>query len=139
MAKTVHYEGWQLACCGDPFKVGDRIEWCVGMSSVDESGIYGEYDGHVDYYENHHLSAEHTDKDKIEHLSGTVNSIKLLYNIYTEKNNVLYPGKSKLIPTDNTEIPHEDIGEYRYNGLIVEVANEIVRPLTDSEFVDLVK
>lgn len=24
---VVSYDSWQMQCCGDPFSVGDKIEW----------------------------------------------------------------------------------------------------------------
>jgi hypothetical protein len=140
MTKVIHYEGWQMECCGDPFKIGDHVEWRVGKMTPDESDICGDYGNkELDYYEDHHDISDKTAKDKFEHLSGRVISIQRLYNIYKEMNGTLYPGKSKLIPASDTGKSFDDMGEYRFNGLIVEVDQEAIRPLTDDEYIEIVR
>ena len=140
MTKIIHYEGWQMECCGDPFKIGDHVEWRVGKMSTDESDVLGEYgDMKVDYFEDHHDISEKTTQAKFEHISGRVASIKSLYNIYSERNGALYPGKSKLIPADNTNRSCDDMGEYHFNGMIVEIDQETIRPLTDREYTEIIR
>lgn len=140
MTKVVHYEGWQMECCGDPFKIGDHVEWRVGKMSTEEFDILGEYgDMSIDYYEDHHDITDKTDKDTFAHLSGKVTSIKYLYNIYEEINNTLYPRQAKVVPVNATTRLYDDMDEYRFNGLIVEVDQETVRPLTDDEYIKIIR
>jgi hypothetical protein len=49
----VSYEDWQMQCCGDPFKIGDSIDWLVykwsGNSLDTEDSLIGIdfiYDAH---------------------------------------------------------------------------------------------
>jgi uncharacterized protein DUF6578 len=50
----VFYEGWQMECCGDPFTVGDRVEWTLVVRfevepwSPRTTGV--EVDLHVEWY-----------------------------------------------------------------------------------------
>lgn len=61
---TLFYESWQLQCCGDPFAVGDKVEWTCHMPSryKNAHGIP------IDFDEDHHASASHS-------IVGTVSKI----------------------------------------------------------------
>lgn len=47
----VFYDDWQMQCCGDPFTIGDRVEWLVCLPT----GLKTSVDvGRIDYcYEAH--------------------------------------------------------------------------------------
>ena len=86
---TVYYAAWQLQCCGDPFKVGDRITWTCALSSSVEHG-----DGTiVDFHEEHHgdethsitgtvakIFAERSESSRAKSLRGKVSYISYNYS-----------------------------------------------------------
>ena len=59
----IFIEAWQMQCCGDPFKVGDSVEWNVVNNN----------DGY--YYERHGGTAP----DKLIAVTGTVSNILAVY------------------------------------------------------------
>lgn len=58
---TVYYDAWQMQCCGDPFSVGDKVDWtCIAPSERKNAhGII------IDFDEDHHAFATHS-------ITGTV-------------------------------------------------------------------
>ena len=51
----IYYESWQLQCCGDPFSVGERVEWtCAKPGKF--NNIYGVT---WDFVEDHHGDDTH--------------------------------------------------------------------------------
>lgn len=51
----VLYDDWQMQCCGDPFSVGDCVEWLVCPPNVLKTSVDV---GNIDYwYEAHDSSA----------------------------------------------------------------------------------
>ena len=50
MTCNIFYEDWQIQCCGEPFKIGERVHW-TGES--DENDIK---DFHVHFIEDHHAN-----------------------------------------------------------------------------------
>ena len=75
METVVHYEDWQMQCCGIPFAVGEPICWpvlrCEGEPLVDV-GVGADW-----YYEAHG-----SDGDALKSLSGTVTAIRAVYYTY---------------------------------------------------------
>ena len=75
METVVHYEDWQMQCCGIPFAVGEPICWpvlrCEGEPLVDV-GVWADW-----YYEAHG-----SDGDALKSLSGTVTAIRAVYYTY---------------------------------------------------------
>ena len=65
----VYYENWQMMCCGDPFAVGDEVEWTVHLSTRRS----GQEKLHVDFYEDHYYHSA----DGILKLRGKVERILL--------------------------------------------------------------
>ncbi len=48
MICNIYYEGWQIQCCGEPFKIGERVHW------TGESYDYDIKDFHINFNEDHH-------------------------------------------------------------------------------------
>lgn len=72
---VVWVDGWQMACCGKPFSIGDSIAWTVS-SKVDRSFLgrvtSPEMAERIDYSEEHH-----GDDEMALSLTGIVRSILL--------------------------------------------------------------
>ena len=75
MDVLVFYEYWQMECCGNPFKVGDKIKWLV----TESEGLRLPIDvGRVNYiYEAHSSELE-----KLYMFEGAVTEISILYVKY---------------------------------------------------------
>lgn len=61
---VVSYDSWQMQCCGNPFSVGDKIEWTceIPKKDVNRHGVK------IDFLEEHHGDETHT-------ITGTVTKI----------------------------------------------------------------
>lgn len=121
---TVYYESWQLQCCGDPFSVGDNVEWdCVQSEYKNAHGIV------LDFDENHHGFAAYS-------VSGIVNKIIVERSEFPKGERETWYDKAKTI---HEEIQHADGWESEYKdddttertfwGYIVELKDVIVKPL----------
>ncbi|MFJ9832246.1 DUF6578 domain-containing protein [Streptomyces sp. NPDC101169] len=72
--KTVFYEEWQLGCCGEPFSVGDEIDW--PLVALDEERLRaGDCHGAEAWVENHGDIAHPT--------VGRVRAIDLVHQEFT--------------------------------------------------------
>ena len=69
---VVFIEDWQIQCCGDPFKIGDNIEWTVWKW---KKGFEESLDG-VDFVYENHGSAQ---SEALFTLRATVSKIKARY------------------------------------------------------------
>lgn len=74
---TISIAAWQMQCCGDPFRQGERISWTVlrGLDShVPErlAGVLGDQAVTVDAVEEHHQK----DDSQVEPVIGTITSIR---------------------------------------------------------------
>jgi len=130
MNKTVLYEGWQMGCCGTPFKVGDSVEWTVNDTSDINNDILQDIDI-IDYLEEHHDEAGSVKAKWV--LSGKVESITLLYNRYKTENNRLIPVEAKLIETNDTEHRKEEIDEFRFCDFIVKLSDAKTRSVSEQK------
>lgn len=61
---VVNYDSWQLQCCGEPFSVGDKVEWTC---KIPKKG-YNRHGIKIDFWEEHHGEGTHT-------IIGTVTKI----------------------------------------------------------------
>ena len=88
----IYYESWQLQCCGDPFSVGEKVEWtCTEPGeSKDAHGFP------LDFVEEHHLGWTHL-------VTGTIT------RIVSERSEVPQSDKPISINYDEVEIIREDI------------------------------
>lgn len=71
---TVLYEIWQMQCCGQPFRIGDVVEWSVFVFG---KGVVGT-DKEIDYIYDAHYETD----EGLYILRGTVCRIEALFTIY---------------------------------------------------------
>jgi len=79
-AVNVWVEHWELQCCGDPFAVGDEVEWGLVPASPDDvltDGLGAETAALVTHYETHHQSPD--DEPQPVPTRGRVKSITAAY------------------------------------------------------------
>lgn len=86
----IYYESWQLQCCGDPFSVGERVEWTCAKpdGSDNRHGIT------IDFVEEHHGDDTHW-------VTGTVT--KIVAERSESPNNGLPVGY------DSVDVIHEEL------------------------------
>lgn len=53
MQITIFCESWQMVCCGDPFAVGDTVDWCCRLPDPTERAMVD-----CDYWYEVHLDSE---------------------------------------------------------------------------------
>ena len=118
----VFYACWQMECCGDPFAVGDWIEWTV----VKAENLSSTVDlGNVDYcYE------AHSNEGNFYSLKGKVEAIFILYEKYEPKNNTNFfvPIYGELIKTKCVKRFVSDKKGMQASGFLVELSNFVVEP-----------
>jgi hypothetical protein len=116
-ACTIYYESWQLQCCGDPFSVGDKVEWTCMMPDnyKNAHGII------IDFEEDHHGFASHT-------ISGTVTRIIAERSEFPKGKKEVWYHKARTIQEEIThadgwerELNDDDTTERTFWGYIVEL------------------
>ena len=108
----VFYESWQMDCCGEPFSIGDTVNWTVG--EYEKLGPCNTVNlGKIDYYYENHLF----DRGPYFELEGQVIDIKILYEKF---------GPSKLKSTESVPVSGElretskvERYEKGFNGMMV--------------------
>lgn len=136
MNLAVTYEGWQMECCGIPFKIGDNIEWTVEKIDNDESDLL--IRDKINYVENHHPGG--VDENNISLLYGKVKSIKLVYKTFKPDKRdsiVNVPDKSMIIESTKASKDNLDINEYEFCEFIVNIENAKFSTLPKKDFISI--
>ena len=126
---TLYYESWQIQCCGDPFAVGDRVEWTCIMSE----GYRNAHGTIIDFEEDHHGFATHA-------IEGVVAKIVAERSEFPEGKREVWYEKAETI---KEELQHadgwesakrdDDTTERIFWGYIVELKDVTVSPLEENE------
>ena len=87
---TIYYESWQIQCCGEPFAVGERIDWTCQIPE----DFWNAHGIPVDFVEQHHGFATHS-------ISGTI------VRIIAERSE--FPKGQKEVRYDRANVIHEEI------------------------------
>ena len=121
----VFYESWQMDCCGEPFKVGDTVNWTVGeykkLGTCDTVDL-----GKVDYYYENHLF----DRGDYFELEGRVIDIKILYEKFgpsKSKPTALVPVSGVLRETSKVERFEKELNGMKVTGFIVTLTEIIIQ------------
>lgn len=126
---TLYYESWQIQCCGEPFSVGDKVDWTCIIPHGDKNahGII------IDFEENHHGFASHS-------ITGTVTKILAERSVFPKGKRVVHYAKAmttldELQHADGWESDFEDddATEREFWGYIVELKDVTVKPLHKSK------
>lgn len=126
---TLYYESWQMQCCGDPFAVGDKVEWtCISPSAY--KNAHGTI---IDFDEDHHGFATHA-------IEGVVTKINAERSEFPKGKREVWYDKAETI---REELQHADgwesgrrddeTTERTFWGYIVELKDVTVRPLEENE------
>ena len=122
---TIYYESWQIQCCGDPFSVGDRIEWTCVMPT-DFKNAHGIV---IDLEEEHHGRETHS-------ITGTVSKIIAERSEFPSGQREVWYDRAETIKEElqhadgwESDYKDNDLTEYTFWGYIVELKNVIVKPI----------
>ena len=123
---TIYYESWQLQCCGDPFSVGDKVEWTGILSQYQNAhGII------IDFDEEHHGFAT-------LNITGTITRIIAERSEFPKGGLGVSYEKAKTIKEDlqhangwESDLPNDETTERTFWGYIVELEDVIVTPLKE--------
>lgn len=121
----IYYESWQIQCCGEPFSVGDKIEWTCRMP-YETKNAHGVI---IDFEEEHHGFPTHT-------ITGSVSKIiaersefpKGLRQVWYDKADII---REELQTADGWEsdIKEDDTTDRTFWGYVVELKDAIVKPI----------
>ena len=121
----LYYEFWQMQCCGDPFAVGDKVNWpCV--ISRKYKNAHGTI---IDFEEDHHCFATLS-------ISGTITQIIAERSEFPKGKHVVCYSYAKTIQentlkvSENENIFHDDEGvKNTFWGYIITLKDVVVKPL----------
>ena len=127
MNTKVFYELWQMECCGEPFKIGDSIEWHVFKAELlirplDIDGLEYVYDAHFDEW------------DGIYTLKGIVKGISIYYEKYKmiecKPHGMMVPIReiNDSVQSESSHIEERDRNGLKVSGYTVELDEVTVRP-----------
>ena len=129
---NIHYDDWQMQCCGTPFSVGEVVKWPIAKWNAVWNA---EWDkkfatlslGTVDHcYDSH--SSEY---EKLSIIEGTVEKIYVIHGTIephpTEpKMNIRYPRKA--VSVTYADGKDEDIDGYGFEGYFIILKDYTSRP-----------
>lgn len=122
---AIFYESWQIQCCGDPFSVGDRVEW-TGVTPYE----YPVADGVIiDFVEDHHDAAFLSIKGTVERIVAHRSEFprgKRETNYYKA---VIISEELQTADGHESEIPDDDTTERTFWGYVVTLKDVVVEPL----------
>ncbi|MDR1135395.1 MAG: hypothetical protein LBL49_04350 [Clostridiales Family XIII bacterium] len=128
----VAIDGWQMQCCGVPFKVGDKVEWIVGKHGL-PSKVSSDI---VDYYYEHHSSEWRA----LYKATGRVSKITtLFYSVEPHPDPNKNQGRThSWVYKESVDVTEadgwdEDIGELKFGGYEVCLHHYTVRPALQRE------
>lgn len=125
---VIYYESWQIQCCGDPFSVGDKVEWgCLQSKIKNAHGIL------LDFDEDHHGFATHE-------ITGIVSKITAERSEYPKGQKEVWYDRSDVIRDElqhadgwESELKNDETIDRTFWGYIVELKDVVVKPLVDTE------
>ena len=114
--------GWEMQCCGDPFRVGDRAEFTT-TTDVDREFLSAVVGGEravalTDCEDRHGLV-----RGSMSTVAGTVLSIEAVSCRYELRKGAMYPvpGTTRLAWRDEATGWEPEVAEVRFVGYVVRV------------------
>lgn len=125
---TLFYESWQLQCCGEPFAVGDKVEWTGLMPSQYKNA----HEIPIDFEEDHHGFASHA-------ITGTVSRIIAERSEFPKGESEVWYEKASTIQEyinsadgKESDFPDDDTTEKTLWGYIVLLTDVTVKPIKEN-------
>lgn len=122
---AIYYESWQIQCCGEPFYVGEKIEWtcCIPQETKNAHGII------IDFVEEHHGFSTHT-------ITGTVSKIVAERSEYPKGEREVWYNKTDVIREElqkadgwESQLKEDDTTDRSFWGYIVELRDVDVKTI----------
>lgn len=138
MSTRVFYELWQMECCGEPFRTGDRIKWYVKSAACLTSDL-GIMD--LDYVYDAHFD----DWEGVNILKGVVKKIFIYYVKYNliegDPHRMMVPvcEINELIEADSSHIDEMERNKLKAFGYVIELDDVTVREAKPKEEIDRVE
>lgn len=126
---TIYYESWQIQCCGDPFSVGDKVEWTclIPQDGKNAHGII------LDFAEDHHGFATHS-------IVGTVSKIIAERSEFPKGEREVWYEKAQVVHEElqradgwESDLDDDETTDRTFWGYIVKLKDVAVKPLAKSE------
>lgn len=126
---TLYYEAWQFQCCGDPFKVGEKVDWTCTLPSEYKNahGII------IDFLEDHHGFAKYS-------ITGTVSKIIFERSELPKNDKIVEYEKTPVIQDETDEANEleskqdsDDSTQRIFWGYIVTLEDVVVEPIKEGK------
>lgn len=122
---TIYYESWQIQCCGDPFEVGEKVEWTCTMPT-DFKNAHGVV---IDFVEEHHGFSTHS-------ICGTVEKIIAERSEFPKGKRIANYETAHTIQEEiskangwESNFKDDETTERTFWGYIVTIKDAVVKPL----------
>ena len=126
---TIYYEAWQLQCCGEPFSVGDNVEWTCIMPK-EYKNAHGVI---IDFEEEHHGFATHR-------IIGTITKIIAERSEFPKGERIVWYHRAPVIREElkyadgwESNRKSDETTEITFWGYIVEMKDVTIGPLNKEE------
>jgi len=126
---TIYYDSWQLQCCGEPFSVGEKVEWTCKMPE----GFKNAHGVIIDFEEDHHGFATHTITGNVAKITAERSEFpKGKREVWYEKVDVI---RDELQHADGweSELKDDETTERTFWGYIVELKDVVVKPMENTK------
>ena len=124
---TIFYELWQLQCCGEPFSVGDKVDWTCIMPT-EEKNAHGII---LDLEEEHHGFATHS-------VTGTVTKILVERSEFPKGKREVWYNRAKVIHEEiqsangwESELKSDETTDRTFWGYVVTLKDATIKPLNN--------
>lgn len=125
----IYYESWQIQCCGDPFEVGEKVEWPCTMPT----GYKNAHGVVIDFVEDHHGFSTFS-------VSGTVDRIIAERSEFPKGKRILNYETAHTIQEEiskangwESDFKDDETTERTFWGYIVTIKNAVVKPLKTND------
>ena len=121
---TVWIDSWQIQCCGEPFKTGDKIKWTALKWKFEKPVVEV---GKIDfYYENHAES-----NDNLFEIEGIVEEILAIHCVYKldDEKKVQVAVSGITVPVNNENGWDKDINDkMQFTAYCAKLKNIFIQP-----------
>ena len=127
MDLKIYYDDWQMECCGDAFKLGDKVNWYTAKFKADSDFIFKD----TDYSYEAHGGEEYE-------ITGVVTGISAIYFRYEPcdgpHGRVLQPVEYKSKEISRSHGYEPNFGGFTFGAYLVQLRGAIVCDLVDKVY-----
>lgn len=125
---TVLYEGWQMQCCGQPFKIGDMVKWDIFAFNETLTDIPQT----IEYIYNAHYETS----DGLLILQGIVHQINAIYTKYkasADNPQLLVPVSSLLKSLVKADGNEEEVNGMTFDSYIIVLGDVSIKEVDNKQ------